>query len=226
MRRCKPIRYPRRRPTRAVLLRMYRALYAYYGDRKWWPADTPFEVMIGAILTQNTAWKNVEKAIGSLKAAGRLSLRRLLSYKPEVLAFLIKPAGYFNVKMRRLRNLLFCFQDRYNGKIFRMKKSPMDKVRNELLGVNGIGNETADSIILYALERPAFVVDTYTRRVFSRHRYLRGDEDYETIRQVFLKLLPRSTKLYNDYHAQIVEVGKEFCRTIPRCINCPLRKFL
>jgi endonuclease-3 related protein len=205
---------------------MYRALRRFYGHRRWWPGDTPLEVAVGAILTQNTAWINVEKAVRSLKQKGLLNATKLDRIAVKRLARLIRPAGYFNVKAKRLKNLIAFIQRRYGGRIERMGRVPLSRLRQELLEVNGVGEETADSILLYALKKRSFVVDAYTRRVFSRHRYLRGEETYAAIQGVFTRLLPRSTALYNDYHAQIVEVGKDYCRRQPDCKRCPLNKFL
>ena len=226
MKRLRPIRWPRRKPSRRAFLAIYRALFRHFGHRGWWPGDTPFEVMVGAILTQNTAWTNVEKAIQNLKRARRLNLNAMLNLSHRSLASLIRPAGYFNIKAKRLKNYLNFLQRNYQGKISRMSKVTTAKLRKELLEVNGVGEETADSILLYALKKKKFVVDAYTRRIFSRHRYLTGKEDYREIQEIFERILPTSLRLYNDYHAQIVEVGKNFCRSRPRCEACPLRNYL
>lgn len=218
--------FPLRNLTRRDLLRIYHSLFRHYGHRRWWPGDTPFEVMVGAILTQNAAWSNVEKAIGNLKKEGLMAPLAMKRISLARLAQLIRPAGYFNVKARRLKHFLNFFWNRYGGSTKRMFKTSLERLRKELLEVNGIGGETADSILLYAGGKPTFVIDAYTRRVFSRHRYLQGDEDYETLRSWFMKLLPRDSRLYNDYHAQIVQVGKDYCRKIPRCESCPLKSFL
>lgn len=211
---------------RAVLRWIYERLMRTFGKRHWWPAETPFEVMVGAILTQNTAWKNVEKAIINLKKKKLLNPKVLLKLRNSDLARLIRPAGYFNVKALRLKNFLQYLDSRYGRNVREMSRAPTKQLREELLQVNGIGEETADSILLYAAGKRSFVVDAYTRRIFSRHRYLSGKEDYRTIQSIFTELLPKSTPLYNDYHAQIVEAGKDFCRKKPRCSVCPLRKFL
>jgi endonuclease-3 related protein len=183
-------------------------------------------VIIGAILTQNTAWKNVEKAIRNLKREGVLTPRKLHQLPVTRLAQLIRPAGYFNVKAKRLKHFLDFFSGRYQGDVKRMRQVALPRLREELLGVNGIGEETADSILLYALGKRSFVIDAYTRRVFSRHRYLSGKESYAHIQKTFSGLLPKSEPLYNDYHAQIVEVGKDYCRKSPDCDHCPLKRFL
>lgn len=226
MKRLRPTLFPLRKPTRSALLKIYKALYTHYGPRHWWPGETPFEVIVGAILTQNTSWKNVEKAIAHLKSKRRLTPRRLLQLSHSRLASLIRPAGYFNVKARRLKNFLKFLDERYRGSLEEMFRTPLSRLREELLGVNGIGPETADSILLYAAQKPSFVVDAYTRRVFSRHRYLKGDESYSEVQALLAGLLPKSLPLYNDYHAQIVEVGKDYCKRIPRCDSCPLRHHL
>lgn len=226
MKKSRPTRYPRRKPTRQAFLKIYQALRAHYGPRHWWPAETPFEVIVGAVLTQNTAWRNVEKAIENLKHANQLSVPTLRGIKEEELAGLIRPAGYFNIKARRLKNVIDFLSERYHGDLEAMFKEETNKLRKKLLEVNGIGQETADSILLYAGNKPSFVVDAYTRRVFERHRYLKTGEDYGMIQQIFMEFLPRSVPLYNDYHAQIVEVGKDFCRKTPLCSSCPLKPYL
>lgn len=226
MKRSIPSRYPLRRPTRRALLNLYRVLYRHYGPRHWWPAETPLEVMVGTILTQNTAWKNVEKAIENLKREGCLEFPALWKIRERKLAELIRPAGYFNVKARRLKNLIAFIKARFGGNLKEMFKVGTDQLRRELLEVNGVGEETADSIVLYAAGKPRFVIDAYTRRVLSRHRYIKGIEDYAAIQSLFMNLLPKQTQLYNEFHAQIVEVGKDFCRKSPICISCPLRKYL
>ena len=226
MKRSKPIPLPLRKPTARVLLRFYHALYHHYGPQNWWPGETPFEVIIGAILTQNTAWKNVEKAIFNLKKEKVLTPSQLRRLPTQTLAKWIRPAGYFNIKAKRLKNFIEFLWARYQGRLEKMFKTPLQHLREELLSVNGIGEETADSILLYAAGKPIFVVDAYTKRIFSRHRYLHGKEDYGSVQKIFSELLPKSSPLYNDYHAQIVEVGKDYCRKVPRCEVCPLRKFL
>lgn len=226
MKRSKPIRLPRRKPTRKVLFKIYQALRKQYGHRHWWPGDTPFEVMVGAILTQNTAWINVERAIQNLRQHGLLTPQSLLRISQSRLAKEIRPAGYFNVKAVRLKNFVRFFFSEYGGSVKRMSRERGLRLREKLLKVNGIGEETADSILLYASGKPFFVVDAYTRRVFMRHRYLKGIEKYQEIQALFERLLPRNVRLFNDYHAQIVQVGKDFCRKAPRCGECPLQAYL
>ena len=222
----KPSRFPRRNPNQRDFLKIYRALFGRYGLRHWWPAKTPFEVIVGAILTQNTAWKNVERAIRNLKAKRALSFSALRKITKRDLAQLIRPSGYFNVKAERLKAFTGYLWRNYRGSLARMFRTENFALREELLGIKGIGEETADSILLYAGRKPFFVVDAYTRRVFTRHRYLREGESYAAVQKIFTENLPKSISLYNDYHAQIVEVGKDYCRGIPRCADCPLRNYL
>ncbi len=208
------------------LRKYYGALRRRYGPQHWWPADTPFEVMVGAILTQNTAWANVEKAILNLKAAGILDPRRLLAVGTDALALAIRPAGYYNVKARRLRGFIEWFAARCGGDVERLKRIPPARLREELLEIKGVGPETADSILLYALGVPTFVVDAYTHRVLHRHGLVPEETTYEEMKELFEKSLPRDPALYNEFHALLVAVGKEHCRPVPRCDGCPLRKNL
>lgn len=204
------------------LLEMYGRMRTHFGHLGWWPGDTPFEVAVGAILTQNTAWKNVEKAISNLKSAGALKPGAMNNLSRRELASLIRPAGYFNVKAGRLSNFLEFLFDNYGGDMAVMKKARMPGLRKELLSVNGIGPETADSILLYALGKRTFVVDAYTRRILGRHGASDNNLRYDSIKKFFEGVLPRRVGLYKDFHAQIVYVGKDFCRTGPRCEKCPL----
>ena len=209
-----------------TLLTYYKKLYKRFGPRHWWPGETPFEVMVGAILTQNTNWVNVEKAIANLKAYNVLSPKRLYEIDISILASLIRPAGYFNIKAKRLKTFIKWFMESYDGKIEKLKTVDTATLREQLLSVKGVGNETADSILLYALDKPTLVVDAYTYRVFSRHRLIPEETTYEEIKDFFESNLKRDLKLFNEYHAQIVEVGKTFCRTKPLCDKCPLKQFL
>lgn len=206
---------------------IYKDLHSFFGHQKWWPGDTPFEIMVGAILTQNTSWTNVEKAIQNLKREKVLTPEALNRISHERLAALLKPAGYFNVKAKRLKNFIdFLFYE-YQGDLRRMKKEPGNILREKLLAVNGVGPETADSILLYALNKPFFVIDAYTKRIFSRHRILKFENPYELWRSLFETSLPRKVSLFNDFHAQIVAVGKRFCKTRnPDCSSCPLKIYL
>lgn len=205
---------------------VFDALLAHFGPQHWWPARTRFEMMVGAILTQNTAWSNVEKAIARLRAAGALHPRRLHEAPLEQVAEWIRPAGYFNVKARRLRAFTSWLMERYGGSVRRMLATPPDRLREDLLGVSGIGPETADSILLYAGGHPVFVVDAYTRRFLVRHGWLKEGATYDETAEVFTRELPRDTALFNEYHALIVALGKTYCRATPRCEACPLRKWL
>jgi endonuclease-3 related protein len=226
MRSSKPIRFQKKRSLKpAQLLRVYGVLRKAFGHQKWWPGDTPFEVMIGAILTQNTAWTNVEKAILNLKKAGKLSFEALRQVPLKKLSQLIRPAGYFNVKADRLK----CFMDflgrECRGDLSKLKRETMPMLREKLLAVKGVGPETADSILLYALNKKSFVIDAYTKRIFSRHGLAVDRETYERWREIFMRALPASRDLYNDFHAQIVRTAKDHCRKVPRCEGCPLRRF-
>lgn len=208
-----------------ILPAFYEALFAAWGPQKWWPGETPFEVMVGAILTQNTNWSNVEKAIANLKAAGLLEAQALHYTPLERLAELIRPSGYFNVKARRLKNFLDFYFCAAGGSEARLRAMPTRELRKKLLEVNGLGPETADSILLYALDRPVFVVDAYTRRILRRHGLLRGDEDYEEIRALFETHLMKGRKLFNEFHALLVRAGKYHCKPSSRCEGCPLEGF-
>ena len=204
----------------------FRALLRHFGPQGWWPAETPFEVMVGAILTQNTAWTNVEKAILNLKAGNLLDPRRLHETDAGTLALALRPAGYFNVKAARLKAFIAWFLERHGGDVEALKRVEPARLREELLEIKGIGRETADSILLYALDVPTFVVDAYTWRVLSRHGLVPEETEYGEMKELFEGNLPRDAKLYNEYHALLVAAGKEFCRPVPRCAKCPLRKFL
>jgi len=210
----------------ADLKSYYKDLLDHYGPQRWWPAETPFEVMVGAILTQNTAWTNVEKAIRNLKSYGLLDPLKLHEIDQDTLALAIRPAGYFNVKAARLKSFMAWFVTRYGGEVERLKQIPAQRLREQLLEVKGIGPETADSILLYALELPTFVADTYTYRLLTRHGLLSEEAGYEDMQEFFEKNLPRDRALFNEFHALIVAVGKEFCRPKARCEQCPLRKRL
>jgi endonuclease-3 related protein len=213
------------RSDRHALRSVYGRLYKAFGPQRWWPGDTPFEVAIGAILTQNTAWTNVERAIKNIKAEGRLSFRAMERLSEKRLAGMIRPAGYFNIKARRLKHFLRFLKTGYGGSMALLRKRRLSETRRALLGVNGIGPETADSILLYALDKPVFVIDAYTRRVFARHGLIRADADYDKAQKFFMDRLPSQTRLYNEYHALIVRLGKEFChKTRPRCAACPLHE--
>jgi len=207
---------------RKPLLAIYKKLYRQFGPQKWWPADSPFEVIVGAILTQNTAWANVEKAIKNLKQNKLLSLKTLSDTKPSRIARLIKPSGYYNLKTGRIKNFLDCLNDRFEGDLNKLLKQKTGDLRKILLGIKGVGPETADSILLYAANKPIFVIDAYTKRILSRHGIIKKDSDYNDLQYLFMSNLPKDEKLYNEYHALLVRVGKEFCKKKPECRLCPL----
>lgn len=215
---------PSRHPTRRDLEKIYDRLFKRFGSQHWWPGETPFEVMVGAVLTQNTNWGNVEKAITNLKKDGLLTPYGLHRVSTVKLASLIRPSGYFNIKAKRLKNFISFFIRHYQGNVEKMRRQSLSKLREELLKVNGIGPETADSILLYALEKPIFVVDAYTRRILYRHAMISGAVDYHAIQKIFMDHLRANRKVFNEYHALIVKVGKELCRTKPRCEECPLKE--
>jgi len=209
--------------TKDILLKIYQSLYDFFGPLNWWPGDTPFEIMVGAILTQNTSWNNVEKAINKLKKEYLLEPRNLYRIDQEELAQLIKPSGYFNVKAQRLKNFVTFFVEEYSGSEKKMFSSDGEGLRRKLLKVNGIGPETADSILLYAGEKPFFVVDAYTKRIFSRHRLISKEAAYHHIQEFFYRNLPKEVKLFNEFHAQIVMLGKTRCTSKnPDCSKCPI----
>ena len=202
---------------------IYSCLYDTYGPQKWWPADSPFEVMVGAVLTQNTNWKNVEKAINNLKNANVLSPSRLYKIDDLRLAELIKPSGYFNVKTRRLKNMLKWMIEEYDGDIETISELADWRLREELLTIKGIGPETADSIMLYAFNRRVFVVDTYTARIFGRHLVIDEYTDYTEIQELCESAIEPDVKIYNTFHAFLVQVGSKYCKPKPRCEDCPLK---
>lgn len=207
------------------LTAIYRMLFTAYGPQYWWPGETPFEVMVGAVLTQNTAWANVEKAIANLKRERVLTFSGMISAAPEKLALLIRPSGFYRIKTKRLRHLLWFIHTQFSGSLSRMFAADPVRLRQQLLDVNGIGPETADSILLYAGEKPFFVVDAYTRRIFSRQGLILGHAEYHAVQGLFMDNLPRETRLYNEYHALIVRIGKEHCKKgRPLCSDCPIRR--
>ncbi len=203
---------------------IYQKLYSYFGPQRWWPGETPFEVIIGAILTQNTNWLNVEKAIGNLKKNKLLEPHKLYGLRNRKLALLIRPSGYYNIKAKRVKSFLKFFIKYYNGSARKMSKGTVSSLRQQLLSVKGIGKETADSILLYALDKPIFVVDAYTKRIFSRHRFILEGANYDEIQNLFMNNLKSNVKLFNEYHALLVKLGKDFCfKNKPRCDICPLK---
>lgn len=205
--------------TRA-LRGLYDALRAVYGEQPWWPADSAFEVVVGAVLTQNAAWSNVEKAIDRMKAAGLMSLPALLDTDHDTLADVIRPSGYYNIKAKRLRNL--CLFLAAQGGLDAFAKHELPDQRESLLGVNGVGPETADDILLYAMQQPVFVIDTYTRRLLRRYDLARGDEPYDALRAKFEQALELDVFVFQQYHALIVMHAKAVCRKVPQCQRCAL----
>ena len=202
----------------------YQLLYDHFGPQNWWPGETPLEIMVGAILTQNTNWSNVQKAIVNLKSEKLLDYQSLSQLSVDELAQLIRPAGYYNLKAQRLKNLLDMVADSYDGEVGLFLGDELGSARENLLGVKGVGPETADSILLYACGHPVFVVDMYTHRVFSRHNMVEEETDYQAIQDVFVDHLPQDLQLYNEFHALIVRVASTFCKkTKPLCEKCPLQ---
>jgi endonuclease-3 related protein len=208
--------------TPLPLREIFGRLLAMYGPLGWWPAETPFEVCVGAILTQNTAWTNVEKAISALKQAGIMTPETVNVCDPGLLAGLIRPAGYFNLKSRRLKDFTAWLFLEHQGSLERMFAGDWHVLRTELLRVRGIGPETVDSILLYAGAKPSFVVDAYTRRLVLRLGMVTASAGYDHIRDLFMTGLPEDVPLFNEYHALIVEQCKRFCRAKPLCSGCPL----
>ncbi len=207
-----------------ILNEIYQLLFERFGPQHWWPGDTQFEIIIGAILAQNTNWTNVEKAITNLKAADCLNPEKLYHLDISRLAELIRPAGYFNIKAKRLKSFLNWLFENYDGKLSNLESLDTIRLRDELLAIKGVGRETADSILLYAFNRPIFVVDAYTARVAVRHGLIEPGADYEQLRELFQSNLPENVQLFNEYHALLVRVGHEFCRPKARCPGCPLEK--
>lgn len=211
------------------LYAIYARLRNYFGFLDWWPGESPFEIMIGAILTQNTNWQNVEKAIHNLKSKAALSPHRLLKLPsdpadPSSLEQLIRPSGYYNQKTKRLRGFMVWYLERFEGDIDRMKSQSTVSLRDELLGLNGIGPETADSILLYACDKEIFVIDAYTRRVMHRLGYTAEKEAYVNLQCLFMEHLKSELIFFQDFHAQFVYLGKTFCKPKPICASCPLRE--
>ena len=205
---------------------IYEHLLEAYGPQHWWPAESPLEVLVGAVLTQNTNWQGVEKAMANLKRHKLLSPHKLQAKPTEDVALLIKPAGYFNLKARRLKNFMDFIIESYSGDLEAMGKTETVQLRKELLAVNGIGPETADSILLYGFHKPVFVVDTYTYRVMSRHGLIAEEVSYDELQELFSRHLPLDVRLFNEYHALLVKVGKLHCKGKPRCQGCPLEPLL
>ncbi|GAB4136603.1 endonuclease III domain-containing protein [Thermopirellula anaerolimosa] len=211
----------------APLMEVYRRLFEHFGPQHWWPAETPFEVLVGAVLVQNTAWSNVEKVMAILREEGIRDVAALDRLAEEELHELIRPVGYYRIKGRRLKNLLSYVLRRHGGSLDAMFQTPRDQLRRELLEINGIGPETADSILLYAGNLPTFVVDAYTLRIFARHRWVEPDADYHELKSLFEDGLESDAALYNEYHALLVRAGKDYCnKRRPKCQGCPLEGLL
>ena len=213
--------------TPTPLRQYYHTLYESLGPQSWWPAKTPFEVIVGAILTQNTNWTNVERAIANLRREHLLSPRAMERVSPSHLASLIRSSGYFRQKAKKLKAFVRFLRDEYSGSLKRMFQTPTAELREKLLAVHGIGPETADSILLYAGAKEIFVVDAYTKRILSRHGWVGDKATYEEMRTLVESHLPRDVSRYNEFHALLVNVGKNWCRPRdPRCSECPLGPFL
>lgn len=202
---------------------IYNRLYKAYGPRHWWPGGTSFEVMVGAILTQNTSWRNVEKAILRLKGQGVLNPEGIHHLKKQQLAALIKSSGYYRIKADRLKSFMDFLFEEYGGDLKRMRREGLEELREKLLQVKGIGSETADSILLYGLKKSIFVVDAYTKRILSRHGVVSEKASYEVVQGLFMDHLPHNERLFNEYHALLVHLGKTVCKKIPRCDICSLK---
>jgi endonuclease-3 related protein len=207
---------------RSRLLNIFDLLLHAFGSRHWWPGDSPLEIAVGAILTQNTAWKNVEKAITNMKDTGMLDVRKLRASDPVRLAEIIRPAGFYRVKTTRLKSFVDFLGREYGGLVENMKDTPTSDLRGQLLGIHGIGPETADSILLYALGRPVFVVDAYTVRFLRNHGIYEGTATYDDAQSLFMRYLPPDTYLFNEFHALIVYLCQNFCKKTPVCAPCPL----
>jgi len=212
-------------PANKKLMEMFHLMLGHFGSQHWWPGDSVLEIMVGAILTQNTNWKNVEKAILNLKKGNMMSLEVLNTVTPEELAEKIRPSGYYNIKAGRLKNLINYLFEYYEGSIKIFLEQETSKMREELISVKGIGPETADSIILYAAERPVFIIDSYTHRILNRHELFDSQASYYELQEYFTHNLKDDTALFNEFHALIVMVGKEYCRKSPQCNKCPLENW-
>jgi endonuclease III related protein len=213
-------------PIGSLLMTYYHALRERFGHRQWWPAETPFEVCVGAVLTQNTAWKNVVKAITNLKEADVLQPEKIYELSLDKLADLIKPSGYYNVKAQRLMNFVRHLMENHGGDLFLLLNLPQDSLREQLLSIKGIGKETADSIILYAAQKPIFVIDAYTKRILLRHGLVPENADYDSTQNLFEENLVKNVGLFNDFHAQLVALGHHHCKKKPLCAGCPLEQFM
>lgn len=205
------------------LLDIFDILLNKFGKRHWWPGETPLEIIVGAVLTQNTSWKNVEKAIANLKDAGLMDIERLHAARNSILAENIRSSGYYNLKTTRLKNVIKVIHDEYNSSIEQLKRNKLFVLRDKLLAIKGVGEETADSILLYALDKPVFVVDAYTKRFLANHGLYEGRCTYAGAQRFFTSNLPSDLYLFNEYHALIVALGQTYCFKVPKCEGCPLR---
>lgn len=203
---------------------IFEHLFKHYGPQSWWPADGPFECVVGAILTQNTAWKNAELAIKNLKSHMVLNEKNLSDLPTEELVQLIKPSGYYNQKAFRLKSIVNFINQEFDCKTENMALADKDELRNKLLSINGLGPETVDTILLYALNKPVFVVDKYTYRIFHRHGLAPIDCSYDEVQEMFMNSLEEDPAVFNEYHALIVRVGKDHCGKRANCDECPLVK--
>ena len=203
-------------------MNMFELMLDHFGPQHWWPGETAIEIMVGAVLTQNTNWSNVEKAIENLKKENLLSVGSIHSISSTILAHSIRSAGYYNVKAGRLKNLIRFIMEKYHGDISYLLKDDTKNLRRGLLSVRGVGPETADSILLYAAKRPVFVVDTYTHRILNRHGMADEEAAYDDLQELFMNSLPEDSAIFNEFHALIVRTGKEYCRRRPLCSRCPL----
>ncbi|MBW2117986.1 MAG: endonuclease III domain-containing protein [Deltaproteobacteria bacterium] len=211
--------------TGQKLMDMFDLLFAHFGPQDWWPAETDLEMMVGAVLTQNTNWKNVERAIENLKSKHLLTVNALCSMSIDALAQEIRPAGYYNIKARRLMNLIHFMNDQYGEDLSEFFRDETQIIREGLLSVNGVGPETADSILLYAARRPVFVIDAYTHRILKRHGMSEEYATYYELQELFMDHLPEDQELYSEFHALIVQTGKNYCKRKPLCLYCPLEKW-
>jgi endonuclease-3 related protein len=216
----------KRKSSREELLAIYERLTGYFGDLHWWPAADPFEMMVGAILTQNTAWRNVEKAITALREKNLLSPAALFYLPEDRLAQIIRPSGYYHLKAERVKAFVRLIMEDFGGNVAQMRTWELPVLRKKLLDVRGVGPETADCMLLYGCDKPVFVGDAYTRRILLRHGLVGEDAGYREIQTLFMENLPPDLYLYNQFHAMIVNTGKGFCRKRPQCAGCPLEILL
>ncbi|MDY6834724.1 MAG: hypothetical protein SVY53_08025 [Chloroflexota bacterium] len=214
-----------KQPIGDQLLTIFDQLFSCYGEQHWWPAGDAFEMIIGAILTQSTAWKNVQKAIDNLVSAGLISPLNLRQVSSDELAELIRPSGYFNVKAKKLKAFAEWLDIRHNDSLVSLFDQETPTLRHELLGIYGIGEETADSIILYGAMKPIFVIDAYTRRIVTRLGFKVKGETYGAFQELFMNNLPKDEKMFNEYHALLVHHGKDVCKKTPQCTGCCLSEY-